>query len=199
MKTKRPAASPRADAPVSRQDWVRLGLRVLAESGIDAVRVEPLAVRLGVTKGSFYWHFTDRSALHTAMLTEWRQSATRDITARVEEVATGPTDQLHDLLAVTTSSRAGARLESAIRAWASADDRAARFVAAVDKERIEFGALLLRRVGIEPPTADIRSRIVYLALIGSYFLADRSRELLDAELWDELRRLATANAGSVRS
>jgi len=199
MKTKRPAPSSRADAPVSRQDWVRLGLRVLAESGIEAVRVEPLAARLGVTKGSFYWHFADRPALHAAMLAEWRQSATRDLTARVEETASSPAGQLHNLLAQTTSSRTGARLEAAIRSWASADDRAARFVAAVDKERIAFGASLLRRMGVGRRTADVRSRIVYLALIGSYFLADRSRGLLDPELWDELKRLAISGPGSDHS
>src|SRR5262245_46590032 len=99
MKTKRPVPSQRTDAPVSRHDWVRLGLRVLAESGIDAVRVEPLAARLGVTKGSFYWHFRDRPALHAAMLTEWRHSATHDILVQVEKAASSPADQLHDLLA----------------------------------------------------------------------------------------------------
>jgi AcrR family transcriptional regulator len=173
-----------------------MGLRMLAESGIAAVRVEPLATRLGVTKGSFYWHFADRSALHAAMLTEWRQSATRDLTARVEKAASSPADQLHNLLAATTSSRTGARLEVAIRAWASADDHAARFVAAVDKERIAFGAGLLRKMGVGRATADVRSRIVYLAVIGSYFLADRSRQLLDPELWEELKRLAIAGDAS---
>jgi AcrR family transcriptional regulator len=199
MKTKRQAPSSRADAPVSRHDWVRMGLRMLAESGIDAVRVEPLAARLGVTKGSFYWHFADRAALHAAMLAEWRQSATRDIVAGVGKAASSATDQLHDLLAVTTSSRTGGRLEAAIRSWASMDDRAARFVAAVDNERIEFGATLLREMGVSRPTAEVRARIVYLALIGSYFLTDRSRRLLDPELWEELKRLAIAGDGSPHS
>jgi AcrR family transcriptional regulator len=199
MKTKRQAPASRADAPVSRHDWVRMGLRMLAESGIDAVRVEPLAALLGVTKGSFYWHFADRAALHAAMRAEWRQSATRDIVAGVAKAASSATDQLHDLLAVTTSSRAGRRLEAAIRSWASMDDRAARFVAAVDKERIEFGATLLREMGVSRPTADVRARIVYLALIGSYFLADRSRGILDGEFWDELQALATAGSETARS
>jgi len=62
-----------------------------------------------------------------------------------------------------------------------------------------MGASLLRRTGVGRRTADVRSRIVYLALIGSYFLADRSKELIDPELWGELKRLATAGPGSDHS
>ena len=56
-----------------RETWVREGLRFLAEGGPDAVRVEPLAAALGVTKGGFYWHFRNRAELLDALLDLWEQ------------------------------------------------------------------------------------------------------------------------------
>jgi len=58
------------------EDWVEAARSAMAEGGIDAVAVEPLARRLGVTKGSFYWHFKDRKALIEAMLERWEQEST---------------------------------------------------------------------------------------------------------------------------
>ena len=62
----------------------------LANGGIDAVRVDPLAKKLGVTRGSFYWHFKDRAALHTAMLKDWRKRATYQLGSRIESRASSP-------------------------------------------------------------------------------------------------------------
>ena len=185
---KQPRPAP-TDQRVSRADWIRHGLAVLAEEGIDAVRVEPLAVRLGVTKGSFYWHFADRATLHAAMLESWRQRATRNIAARTSAIAAGPKQQLHHLLSLIATSGAAARLETAIRSWASADTKAARLVAEVDKERTEFVVNLLVSVGIARPTAQLRARMMYLLLIGSYFSHSRGQVLATRELWDEVERL----------
>lgn len=178
-----------ADKRVSREDWVRCGLAVLAEDGIDAVRVEPLATRLGVTKGSFYWHFADRAALHAAMLEAWRQRSTRDIVVRIQADAAGPREQLHRLLALSAMSGQAARLETAIRSWASADTKTARLVAEVDKERIAYVANLLVSSGVTRAVAQLRTRMVYLMLIGSYFAATRGQPLATRELWDEVERL----------
>src|ERR671910_2473019 len=58
------------------EDWVEAARAVMAEGGIDAVAVEPLARRLGVTKGSFYWHFKDRRALLETTLERWEEEST---------------------------------------------------------------------------------------------------------------------------
>ena len=68
----------------SRASWITAALEVLASEGIGRVRVEPLAKKLGVTKGSFYWHFDDRPALHAAMLAQWQETQTLGIIAMVE-------------------------------------------------------------------------------------------------------------------
>src|SRR5215204_662530 len=74
---------PMADQ-LSAQDWVDLGLKTLAKSGFTALKAEPLAKAMGVSRGSFYWHFADIGAFHAAILTRWREVATERIIAGVE-------------------------------------------------------------------------------------------------------------------
>src|SRR5437763_8486771 len=67
-----------------RSSWVHEGLRALAHGGPEAVRVEPLARALGVTKGGFYWHFEDRRALLEALLDAWERTLIDEVVATVE-------------------------------------------------------------------------------------------------------------------
>lgn len=91
----RKAAVP--EARLSAADWEAAALDALADGGLAGVAIEPLARRLGVTKGSFYWHFADRDALLAAALAHWEQSYTE----RVIETAEGvrdPRDRLARLI-----------------------------------------------------------------------------------------------------
>ena len=180
-----------AETKAGPADWVKAGLSALSRGGIDAVRVEPLATKLGVTKGSFYWHFKDRDALHLAMLEAWRTDTTRDVIARVEAESVRPGDRLRRLIALATQNSGFARLEIAIRAWARTDDRVAKAVAEIDRQRVDYMATLLRGLAIEPRTARLRAQIVYLAAIGSFFSQDGKARSEDYALWAELERLAS--------
>jgi AcrR family transcriptional regulator len=82
---------------LSREDWVTGAIRLLRTGGLDAIAVEPLAVQLNATKGSFYWHFTDRSALVSAVLDLWEREATRAIIERLVPIA-DPVARLRALL-----------------------------------------------------------------------------------------------------
>lgn len=175
---------------ISRADWIAAGLKVLAAEGIEWVRVEPMAKGLGVTKGSFYWHFKDRAALYNAMLDKWRETATRAIIARVEQTAATPQEKIRQLITLTTTSSEGARLDIAVRSWANHDDRAANAVADIDRERMDYAAALLESVGIKHATAVVRAQIFYLTLIGSFFSLRRGQRLPKKQLWDELERLS---------
>lgn len=176
-----------ADERNSRADWVRAGLALLLKSGIEAVRVEPLALRLGVTKGSFYWHFKDRAALHAAMLEEWSSTATGDIIAAVDRDADSRA-RLRQLITRTTADTKVARLETAIRSWATSDEKAKRAVAAVDSRRLDFVAGLLQETGVDPAVAQLRARIIYLVLIGSFFTAATTHALPEPALWIEVEK-----------
>jgi AcrR family transcriptional regulator len=180
---------PAADQGATPESWVQAGLSLLAREGIDAVRVEPLAERLGVTKGSFYWHFKDRAALHAAMIEAWRGVATYEIIARLEAGGPAAEERLRRLIEPTASRGKAGQLETAIRSWAHNDAAAAKVVAGIDEERIAYVARLLREMGIDPETALLRTKILYLALIGSYFAAQSDQLQAGPELWKEIMRL----------
>ena len=90
----------KADGPLNVDSWISAAMLVLSKKGIESVRVEPLAKMLGVTKGSFYWHFNDRRALLDAMLQSWRQRATLAIIERMERGKPDPADRLRALIAL---------------------------------------------------------------------------------------------------
>src|SRR5664279_654243 len=101
--------------------WVDSGIEILVRQSIEKVGVERLAKKLGVTKGSFYWHFKNRAELHAAILDRWTRKATVDVNQRVDSESANPGDRLMRLLELPFwSPRAGfaADLELAIRAWA---------------------------------------------------------------------------------
>lgn len=175
---------------IGRSDWVRGAFVLLLRDGIAGVSVEPLAARLGVTKGSFYWHFKDRRALHDAMLEYWRAIATRDIIARVEQAGGAPRAKLRRLIAITTMSGDASRLETAMRGWARQDANVAEAVSAADYDRIRYVSGLLCALGVKPAVADLRSRILYLTVIGSYFSAAQ-RMAAGRDLWREIEALIT--------
>ena len=149
---------------LSTAKWTEMALRVLADRGIEAVRVEPLARLLGVTKGSFYWHFADRRELLDSVLLGWEQAATLDVIDAVELACDEPDDRLRELTRLVF--RHGGPLDRAVRAWASHDESAANAVARVDSRRYAFVRALLEAHGLTPPTAAMRARLLYTSLIG---------------------------------
>ncbi|MGL5911856.1 MAG: TetR/AcrR family transcriptional regulator, partial [Phycicoccus sp.] len=101
----------------SRQTWIDAAFGALAEGGAEQLRVEPLAARLGVTKGSFYHHFADRRALHLAMLESWEERGTSRIIDDVDATSPNPRERLSRLAHRTlTSHRKDDAIESALRA-----------------------------------------------------------------------------------
>lgn len=144
--------------------WVEAALELLSEESIEKVGVEPLAKKLGVTKGSFYWHFKDRSALHDAMLRTWKRRATLAIIQRVEHSGASPAERLRQMIDLpyhSPKSYSAARVELAIRAWARRDKSAANAVAEVDEQRLTFLASLLKRIGFDDLDASVRAYLIY--------------------------------------
>ena len=175
-------------ARIGRNDWLRGALAVLVREGIAGVRVEPLAARLDVSKGSFYWHFKDRAALHTAMLEHWRDVATLEVMARVERAGGPARAKLRRLIALSARSEKAQRLETAMRGWARHDANVAAAIAATDRERVAYVGGLLRALGVKPAVAELRARILYLTVIGSYFSPVPSASS-GRDLWREIEDL----------
>lgn len=149
---------------LSAEAWTDKAIEVLGKDGVDAVRVEPLARALGVTKGSFYWHFEDRKALLDSVLEEWQQRATTQVIEAVESTCSAPAERLRQLTRLVF--RHGGPLDRAVRAWASHDASAATAVTHVDTQRYAYVRDLLEAHGHTPATAEMRARLLYTALIG---------------------------------
>jgi AcrR family transcriptional regulator len=143
--------------------WVTAALELLAREGVDAVRVELLARRLGVTKGSFYWHFKDRDALHAAMLEHWRRHVTLDVIDQLERTA-DPQARYQQAMRLPFSGVPGTEVELAIRLWARRDERARAVLAEVDQIRLAFLGRLLEACGVAPEEAGARA-ILALAYV----------------------------------
>jgi AcrR family transcriptional regulator len=163
-------------------DWVDTGLGVLAMHGADAVKVEALAGLLGVTKGSFYWHFADRSALLVAMLERWEAVATDAIIATIDADGGSPAQRLERLLEISTNHSAAA-LESALRAWGSTDDDVGKALMRVDGRREGYVRALLLAHGLPEALAMTGARMLYLALIGEYACVAHGTPSTPAVVW----------------
>lgn len=159
----------RSSRQLTTQDWVSAAAQLLAHKGIGAVRVEPLAAKLGVTKGSFYHHFVDRRALHQAILDDWRRRATRGVIRRLNDRSTSAEDRIRGILELPDrSSRSveGANLELAIRVWAQSDRVAQQVMQEVDQHRLEYLRALFEEIGLPREEAQIRAFLAYAATMG---------------------------------
>ena len=154
---------------LSAKDWLDQGLRTLARDGFTALKAEPLAKAMGVSRGSFYWHFADVEAFHAAILKLWREVAAERIIADVDAAA-GKDDAPQLLLQRVFGEKLA--LENAVRRWAMVDPAARAAVQAIDKRRLNYVEGLLRNAGFSRDVARARAQILYWAYLG-FALLDR--------------------------
>ncbi len=164
---------------LGQKDWIDKGLTVLVESGVEAVRVEPLAKLMNVTKGSFYWHFKSRGELLEALLQEWVNRDTDSIIEQVEEEGGDASAKLLNLLELAVQD--DGKLENAIRAWATNDSKAAMILAQVDERRLNYTRDLFLQIGFTYFEAMVRARMVYYTLVVGEFTVG-TRPNLDERL-----------------
>ncbi len=152
------------------EDWLRAAAKRLATGGAAAVAVEALARDLGVTKGSFYWHFRDRPALLAALIAEWESRATAPVIQRLSALPGGPRARLQALLATVAGEGRGS-LDPAMRGWSLIDANARAALERVDEARLAFIAGEFTGLGFVPEEARTRARLFYLHLLGEHALA----------------------------
>ena len=152
----------RAKKMLSRKAWFDQALRILQAEGIAGVRVERLARDLGVTKGSFYWHFVDRAELLGSLLEYWTAEFTGVIVDNPEFQGGDPTKRLYRVMeAIDDRNLAGYDL--AMRAWADHDPLAAAAVRKVDRVRLKFIRGIFAEIGFSGDELEMRTRtlVVY--------------------------------------
>jgi AcrR family transcriptional regulator len=167
---------------LGRAEWIEAGLTVLAESGVEAVRVEPLAKRMQVTKGSFYWHFKDRQDWLMAIVAQWVEIDTNQIIEQVNQINADPQTKLLELFELTIAddelnpSLADGSIENAIRAWAMTDPQMASVLQQVDRRRLEYTKNLFLEIGFSEPEALVRARLAYYSLVGEFTIGIRGNQ-----------------------
>lgn len=151
---------------LGRQDWINAGFRALVSHGAEGLRVERIAQALDMTKGSFYWHFKDLPALHSAMLAYWEDAATHRIIARVEESPPGMPRlmALADAVNMPHEAQGGAGAEAAIRGWGRVFAPASEVVARVDAQRLDFLRDCLADMDVDDPTLPVMIYATHLGL-----------------------------------
>jgi len=167
----------------SRESWLQAALQALAKGGIDQVRVEWLARDLGVTKGSFYWHFKDRDQFLEALLDYWAEQSTQTV-IRNRSYPDDPPARIR-AVAEDIVRRDLAGMDPHIRSWTQYDPRRAKVVASVDKLRFGFLRDLFVAAGYPADEAALRAQCLYRYALGEQFILARESKA------QRLRRMHT--------
>jgi AcrR family transcriptional regulator len=167
-------------ARLSRDDWERAALDAIADGGIGAVAVEPLAAALGVTKGSFYAHFPSRDALIEATLARWERSHGESL-SELDAIADPAVRLERIMLAAITFSQSGAPSAHRRLLGELGDERVRAAVARMDSARVARLTATYRELGFTPQRAERRARLAYATYVGLLQMADGApNERLDS-------------------
>ena len=159
------------DQSQDRESWLAEALELMRERGIDHVKVEPLAERLGVTKGSFYWHFKNRNDLLQSLPEYWARRQTDPVLAQVSVTEGGPIEKMRAILEFLAHEDPD-RYDNAMRAWAQFDSDVAEAVAEVDDRRMETARVLFEEAGLSVQDAAFRARLWYFYDVGEHVTGD---------------------------
>ncbi len=158
-----------------RGKWIEEGLRALSAGGPEAVRIEPLAQALGVSKGGFYGYFGNRDALLTEMLDTWEHEVTERVIEQVESGGGDGRTKLERLFTIVASfgdgPMTGTTADLAIRDWARRDEAVAQRLRRVDNRRMEYLRSLFRSFCPDEDDVEVRCMITFSVRIGTYFIA----------------------------
>ena len=169
-------ADDRAGATTSRltvDDWVSAGFEILAEEGITALKIDRLCSRLAVTKGSFYWHFTDIARYRATLFDAWGELRDDDRSHFGELAHISPRERLSQMMSSLLSARHWT-LERAMREWARTDDAVAASVRAADQRVVDAVRQAFVDYGFDSEDADLRANATFAAGIGFLHLSGQT-------------------------
>ena len=162
-----------ATSRLSVDDWVAAGFEIIAEEGITALKIDRLCNRLEVTKGSFYWHFTDIAGYRATLVAAWGELRDDDRRHFTGMSDLAPRERLSQMM----SALAGARqwtLERAMREWARTDDAVAASVRAADQRVLDAVRQAFVDHGFDAEDADLRANATFAAGIGFLHLSGQT-------------------------
>jgi len=160
-------------SPLTREDWLNAAIHTLFESGIGSVSIVQLANTLGITRGSFYHHFTDREDLLRAMLNHWEKKWTVNIREEIRSLELPPGEMLLALVQSIRNHKA-ADYDAPFRAWALHDPLARAILEEVDTFRLDYIRSLFEAAGFAGIDAENRARLLlYYEMSDPAFFAVR--------------------------
>ncbi|WP_104203361.1 TetR/AcrR family transcriptional regulator [Billgrantia saliphila] len=165
----------------SREAWLDAAFELLLDSGVDSVRILPLAKRLDVSRTSFYWFFKDREALLEALIERWREKNTQGLVRQTEAYAESIVEAILNVFDCWLNPELfDSQLEFAMRSWALQSEEVAKEIDIADETRIEALTRMFERYGFEPLAANVRGRTIYLTQIG--YISMKTQEALEVRM-----------------
>jgi AcrR family transcriptional regulator len=158
------------NGPLTVDDWLQAGYAIVAEEGLNALKLDRLCARLGVTKGSFYWHFADMGAYRRALIESWaqlRDEERRDID-QMRDIP--PRERLSQMMASLVRPRHWT-LERAMREWARSDETVAVAVASADRRLLRAVRQAFCDYGFDAGEAELRANTTFAAGVGLLHLS----------------------------
>lgn len=165
----------------SAEVWLDAAYQMLVESGVDSVKVMPLAARLGLSRTSFYWHFPDREALLDGLVKRWQSRNTDSLIARSKAPAATIAEAMLNVTDLwITPELFDSALEFAIRTWALTDSALAKTLAEVDEVRIQALTAMFETFSYPAQEALIRAQTTYMTQVG--YISMRTQEPVELRL-----------------
>jgi AcrR family transcriptional regulator len=166
----RGTAGKRSASRLTVDDWIRAGYAILAGEGTKALKIDRLCERLGVTKGSFYWHFDGMPQYRTALIATWGELRDEDRRSFDDMGDLEPRERLARMMSALVSPRHWT-LERAMREWARLDESVAASVRASDRRVLAAVRQAFLDYGFDADDADLRANVVFAAGIGFLHLS----------------------------
>lgn len=167
--------SPELAGRGSLEGWLNAAYESLTESGVDAVRVMPLAKKLNLSRTSFYWYFQDREALLEALIALWKNKNTFNLVSKSQAYAESITEAILNVFDCWLNSDLfDSQFEFAMRSWALQSPEVAEEIGQADSQRVQALTEMFDRFGFEHDAAVTRARSIYLTQIG--YISMKTRE-----------------------
>jgi AcrR family transcriptional regulator len=177
---------------LSVQDWLQAGYALLAEQGARALKVESLCRQMGVTRGSFYWHFEDMGSYRAALVESWNSFLERDRESLAQHDALPPRERLSAMMTTLVSPQHW-MLERAMREWARTDPVAAANIREADRLLLHSVAKAYADYGFSAADARLRAELTFAAGIGLLHLAGSAKQAQKAAPQERLLELMLAD------
>ncbi|MFT7459631.1 MAG: AcrR family transcriptional regulator [Planctomycetota bacterium] len=176
---------------LTRESWVICAFDTLYQEGIDQVRIERLAKKLKVTKGSFYWHFKNRPELLDALIEYWHLEMTKTVVENARMFHGDPVQRIFSTLRdIITNEKT--KYDPAIRAWANHDVNARKYVEKADKLRLTFLIDLFTDAGFAAEESEIRARMLYYYVLGEAYVTKKESRAIRLERIEKKAQIFTS-------